>query len=75
MEPETHRLDREAMLADRRAVAERVQREVDEAVAAAAEKRHAAFERFVDDLRAKAAIQREYERIIQAGAALPPPKT
>jgi len=71
MEPETHRFDREAMLADRRAVAERVQREVDELVAAAAEKRRVSFERFVDDLRVRAATEREYERVRSQGALGP----
>ena len=46
MEPGSHRLDREAMLAGRHAVAERVRREVDETVAVAAEKRRAFLERF-----------------------------
>jgi hypothetical protein len=63
VEPETHRLDREAMLAEHQAVAERVRREVDEAVAAAAEKRRASFEQFFDHMRAQAATRREYERI------------
>jgi hypothetical protein len=61
MEPEIHRLDREAMLAEHRAVAERVQREVDEAVATAAEKRRASFEQFFDHMRVKAATRLEYE--------------
>jgi hypothetical protein len=41
MEPELHRLDREAMLAEHAAVAERVQREVDALAASAAAKRRA----------------------------------
>ena len=51
MEPQSHQLDREAMLADHEAVAERVRREVDEMVAAAAEKRHAHFDQVIDHLR------------------------
>lgn len=51
MEPQSHRLDREAMLADHEAVAERVRRDVDEMVAAAAEKRHAHFDQVIDHLR------------------------
>jgi hypothetical protein len=41
MEPDLHRLDREAMLVDRAAVAERIALEVDEIVAAAAAQRFA----------------------------------
>jgi hypothetical protein len=63
MEPETHRLDREAMLAEHRTVAERIQREVDEVVAAAAEKRRASFEQFFDHMRTEAAAWREYEHL------------
>lgn len=63
MEPESHRLDRQAMLADHLAVAERVRREVDEAVVAAAEKRRAYFDQFMDHMRFEAQAQRERERI------------
>jgi len=51
MEPASHRLDREAMLADRVAVAERIRRDVDEAVVAATEKRRAHIDRIVENLR------------------------
>jgi hypothetical protein len=64
VEPESHRLDREAMLADRLAVAERVRREVDEAVVAAAEKRRAYFDQFMNRIRFEAEAQRERERIV-----------
>jgi hypothetical protein len=52
------------MLADRLAVAERVRREVDEAVVAAVEKRRAFFDRFMDQMRFEAEAQRERERIL-----------
>ena len=47
MESEIHRHDREAMLADHLAVAERVRREVEEAEGVAAEKRRA-FDRYLE---------------------------
>jgi hypothetical protein len=50
MEPEAHRLDREAMLAEHQAVARRIQREVDDAVDAAAETRRASFEQAHSDV-------------------------
>jgi hypothetical protein len=64
MEPESHRLDREAMYADRLAAAERVRREIDETVSAAAEKRRAYLERFVNDLRIEAWAQAERRRLL-----------
>lgn len=63
MEPEIHRLDREAMLADRLAAAERVRREVDDAVAAAVKKRRAFFDRFVDHIRVENRAQVERDRL------------
>ncbi len=62
MEPEAHRLDREALLADRLRVAQRVQREVDEVAAAAAEKRRSYLEWFVDHMRIEAQGEIERER-------------
>jgi hypothetical protein len=61
MEPESHRLDREAMLAEHSAVAERVSREVDETVAAAAEKRRAYLDGFVYRVRGEL-VQAQLER-------------
>ncbi len=63
VEPESHRLDREAMLADHSAVAERVRREVDAAVGAAAEKRREHFGWLVDRMRLETQVQLERERI------------
>jgi hypothetical protein len=63
MEPESHRLDREAILADRLAVAERVRRETNETVAAAAAKRSAFFDQFVDHMRLETRTQLERERL------------
>jgi hypothetical protein len=63
VEPESHRLDREAMLADRLAAAERVHRETDETIAAAAAKRKAFFDQFVDHMRAETRAQLERERL------------
>jgi hypothetical protein len=57
MEPEAHRLDREALLADHRTVAERIRREVDEMVAVAAEKSRAYAEQVIDRMRADATAQ------------------
>lgn len=57
MEQEYHRLDREAMLADRAAVAERVRREVDAEVEAAAEKRRAFFDWWIASLSRDAPAQ------------------
>ncbi len=62
MEPEAHRLDREALLADRLRVAQRVRREVDEVTAAAAEKRRVYLEWFVDHMRIEAQGEIERER-------------
>jgi hypothetical protein len=64
MEPESHRLDREAMYADRLAAAERVRREIDEIVSAAAEKRRAYLDRFVNDLLIEAWAQAERRRLL-----------
>jgi hypothetical protein len=63
METETHRLDRDALLADRRAAAARVERETDEILAAAAEMRRAHMVRFVDAMRDRAHARRERDRI------------
>ena len=63
MGPETHRLDREAMLAEHQAVARRIRHEVDDAVAVAAEMRRASFEQFVDHVRAQAAAWRVVEHL------------
>jgi hypothetical protein len=65
-EPETHRRDREAMLAEHAAVARRVQAEVDGAVAAAAAERRAYFDDFVASLRTNAQLQRDHERILKS---------
>lgn len=51
MEPESHKLDREAMHAEHAAVAERVRRELEALEAAAEEKRRTFFGSFVDHLR------------------------
>jgi hypothetical protein len=64
VEPESHRLDRERMLAERRAIAERVGREVDEVVAAAAEKRRRHLEVFVDRMRVRRLLRIEEERLL-----------
>jgi len=71
MEPESHRLDREAMLADRLAVTERVRREVDEAVTAAAQKRRAHSDRFVEGLllEVQARVQAQAQEPVAAPAA------
>jgi hypothetical protein len=61
VEPETHRLDREAMLAEHAAVAERVQREVEAVVAAAAEKRREHMEWRLQ--RTRALLEEEEERL------------
>lgn len=57
MEPESHRLDREAMHAEHAAVAERVRRELEALEAAAEEKRRTFFGSFVDHLRPVAGDQ------------------
>ena len=62
MEPEAHRLDRDALLADHRRVARHVQRQVDEAAAAAAEKRRSYLGWFVDHMRIEAQGEIERER-------------
>ena len=64
MEPEAHRLDREVMLADRLAAAERVRREVAAVTAAAEEKRRAFLDRFIAEMRVDAAWRLERERIV-----------
>ncbi len=71
MEPEAHRLDREAMLADHLSIAERVGREVDEAVAAAAEKRAAYLDWFVNQMSVDARLQVERDRLLAGGQPLP----
>ncbi len=73
MEPESHRLDREGLLADRRVVAERVRREVDEAVAAAAQKRSIFFEAFMNRMRLEAQAQRDRARVVAGSQAAPVP--
>ena len=57
MEEALRRLDREAMFADRVAIAERIRREVDEVVVAAAEKRVAYIDWTVGNLRVDARAQ------------------
>ena len=52
MEAEIQRRDRDALFADRRAAAARVERETDEILAAAAELRRTHMVRFVDEMRA-----------------------
>lgn len=64
MEAEIQRLDRDALLADRRAAAARVERETDEILAAAAELRRTHMVRFVDEMRARSHTRRERDRII-----------
>ena len=61
MEPEAHAEDRALLLADRHVVAVRVQRDVDAALAAAAEAREAFLDYMVARLRvdARLAAQRE----------------
>ena len=63
METETHSLDRDALLADRRMAAARIERETDEILAAAAELRRAHMVRFVDEMRARSHTRRERDRI------------
>ena len=69
MEPEAHADDRALLLADRRAVAARVQRDADAALAAAAEAREAFLDYMIARLRvdARLAAQRE----LLAAAARP----
>ena len=62
MEPEAHRLDREARLAERRAIAERVRSDVDAVLDAAAAKRDAYFDWFVTHMRIEAAGDLEREQ-------------
>jgi hypothetical protein len=69
MEPESHRLDREAMLAEHEGVAERVSREVDETVAAAAEKRRAYLDGFVQGVRVEVRAQLERRLLLEGTAA------
>jgi hypothetical protein len=64
MEAEIQRLDRDALFADRRAAAARVERETDEILAAAAELRRTHMVRFVDEMRARSHNRRERDRII-----------
>jgi hypothetical protein len=70
-EPESHRLDREAMLAEHVAIAERVKREVDVVLAAATAKRRTFLERFVDRLHIDARLERERYRISTAPRSAP----
>jgi hypothetical protein len=63
MEAEIQRLDRDALFADRRAAAARVERETDEILAAAAELRRTHMVRFVDEMRARSHTRRERDRI------------
>jgi len=69
MEVQLQRLDREALLADRLAAAERVHRETDAEVAAAREKRLAFMMSRVDAVRAGATAERERLRIQAATLA------
>ncbi len=62
MEPEAHRLDREARLAERRAITARVRKDVDDVLEAAAAKRDAYFDWFVTHMRIEAAGDLERER-------------
>ena len=64
MEPESHRLDREAMLADHAMIARRVALETDRAVAAAAEKRRAFFIWFINKLHREGEAQIELQRLL-----------
>ena len=86
MEPQAHRLDREAMLAERRAITERVRREVDDVLEAAAAKRRAYLDWFVTHMRIEAAGDLERDQrwadlrlasrtgsATVRGAAAPPP--
>ena len=61
MEPVSHRQDREAIRADRSAVATRVRLEVERGLEVAAEKRIAFFERFIDHLRVEFELELERE--------------
>ena len=70
-EPGLHQLDREAMFAEHVAIAERVQREVDAVVAAAAAKRSNFLERFVDRLQIDAGLERERARILRTLQSAP----
>ena len=62
MEPEAHRLDRAARLAERRAIAEHERSDVDAVLEAAAAKRHAYFDWFVNHIRIEAAGDLEREQ-------------
>ena len=75
MEPQAHRLDREAMQADHRATAELVERQVDETMAAAAAKRQEYVDHVIDRMRAAdrqpapgAAPDEEATRLLLAAA-------
>lgn len=75
MEPQDHRTDREALLAGHQAAAELVAREVDETIAAAAEKRRAYEDHVIDRMRAadrqpapEAAADEEAPRLLLAAA-------
>jgi hypothetical protein len=62
MEPEAQRLDREARLAERLAITERVRRDVDDVLEAAAAKRDAYFDWFVAHMRIEADFDLDRER-------------
>ena len=64
MEPETYRLDREALFADRLETIARVRRETDEIVAAAWEKRRAFVDRLIAGLLADLELERERESLV-----------
>ena len=68
MEPEAHRLDREAMLAEHIAVAARVDRMVNEMVEVARRKRRASTDLLIERLRNDLGAQ-----FAQAARAVPPP--
>ena len=75
MEPQAHRTDREAMLADHQAAAELVERKVDETLAAAAAKRREYDDHVIDRMRAAdrqpapgAAADEEAPRLLLAAA-------
>ena len=69
VEPETHRLDREAMVAEHRAVAERVRRETDEILAAAVAKRREYHRWQFERIRSIDIAERERRRMLRGDEA------
>ena len=72
MEPESHRRDREALLAEHETIAGRVQSEVDALLEVAAAKRRAFLVEFVDRMRLDAGLDGERNRALRAVSAAGP---